>query len=126
MFQVLEQSKGNVLGIEISQEYTKEDVATFKKEFESMLAAGHDRINLLIKMDNLDLEKIKLSAFLEDSFYGLKYLHQLRHIAVVGDSKLKKAFVELDNKLLGKEEEERIEKYFDISDLNKAWEFVQS
>jgi len=124
MFQVLK-SEGNVLGVEVSQEYTKEDVEEFKKAFESKLVEGHTRINVLVKMDNLALTKIKLRAFLEDSFYSLKYLDKLRHIAVVGDSKLKKAIIELDNKLLGNEKKELIEKYFDVSEIDKAWDFVQ-
>jgi len=45
---------------------------------------------------------------------------------VVGDSKLAKALVELDNRLLGKKKDELIEKYFDISELEDAWKFVQS
>lgn len=125
MFQVLK-SEGNVLGIEIKEEYTKDDVEAFKKAFESKLAEGHDRVNVLVKMDQLSLTKIKLSAFVEDSFYSLKYLDKLRHIAVVGDSKLEKAIIELDNKMLGNEKKDLIEKYFDVSDMDKAWDFVRS
>ena len=126
MFQVLEEREGNVMGIEISGEYTKDDVEEFKKVFEGKLAEGHDRVNALVKIDNLNLGKIHVNAFIEDSRYALKHMDQLRHIAVVGDSKLKKVLVELDNKLFGKEQQELIEKYFDVADIDKAWEFVRS
>jgi len=126
MFRVLDKSEGNVLGVEISEAYTTDDVKAFKEAFEKLIAKGHDRINVLVKMDNLDLSKITLRAFAEDSFYSLKYLHQMRHIAVVGSSKLQKALVEMDNKLLGKKKDELIEKYFDIAEIDEAWKFVQS
>jgi len=126
MFQVLEGSEGNVVGVEISGEYTKEDVEELKKIFEGKIAEGHDRVNILFKIDNLDIGKIHVSAFIDDSMYALKHLDQLRHIAVVGDSKLEKALVELDNKLFGKKKEELIEKYFNVADIDKAWEFIRS
>ncbi len=126
MFQVLEESEGNVLGVEISGEYTKEDVEELKKIFEGKIAEGHDRVNILFKIDNLNLGKIHVNAFIDDSMYALKHLDQLRHIAVVGDSKLEKVLVELDNKLFGKKKQELIEKYFDVADIDKAWEFVRS
>ncbi|OEU80700.1 MAG: hypothetical protein BA872_03385 [Desulfobacterales bacterium C00003060] len=126
MFQVLDGSEGNVLGAEISHEYTKDDVQEFKKAFESKIAEGHDRVNVLIKIDKLNLGKIHVNAFIEDSMYALKNMNQLRHISIVGNSKLEKVLVELDNKLLGKKKEELIEKYFDVADIDKAWEFARS
>jgi hypothetical protein len=45
---------------------------------------------------------------------------------VVGDSKLEKVLVELDNKLFQKKEKELVEKYFNVADIDKAWAFVRS
>ena len=126
MYQVLEGSEGNVVGVEISGEYTKEDVKELEKIFEGKVAEGYDRLNLLFKIDNLNIGKIHLNAFIEDSKYALKHMDQMRHLAVVGDSKLEKVLVELDNKLFGKKKEELIEKYFNVADIDKAWEFVRS
>ena len=126
MFQVLEGSEGNVLGVEISDEYTKENVEELEKIFEGKVAEGHDRLNLLFKIDNLNIGKIHLNAFIEDSKYALKHMDQMRHLAIVGDSKLEKTLVELDNKLFGKKKQELIEKYFDVADIDKAWEFIRS
>ena len=126
MFQVLEGSEGNVVGVEISGEYTKEDVEELEKIFGGKVAEGHDRINILFKIDNLDIGKIHVSAFIEDSKYALKHMDQMRHLAIVGDSKLEKVLIELDNKLFGKKKGELIEKYFDVADIDKAWEFVRS
>jgi len=126
MFQILDGSEGNVVGVEISGEYTKKNVEELEKIFEDKVAEGHDRLNLLFKIDNLNIGKIHLNAFIEDSKYALKHMDQMRHLAIVGDSKLEKVLVELDNKLFGKKKEELIEKYFNVADIDKAWEFVRS
>jgi len=126
MFQILDGSEGNVVGVEISSEYTKEDVEELEKIFEGKVAEGYDRLNLLFKIDDLDIGKIHLNAFIEDSRYALKHMDQMRHLAIVGDSKLEKVLVELDNKLFGKKREELIEKYFNVADIDRAWEFVRS
>ena len=126
MCQVLDGSEGNVVGVEISGEYTKEDVEELEKIFEGKVAEGYDRLNLLFKIDNLNIGKIHVNAFIEDSKYALKHMDQMRHLAIVGDSKLEKVLIELDNKLFGKKKEELIEKYFNVADIDKAWEFVRS
>ena len=53
-------------------------------------------------------------------------MKNLRHIAVVGHSKLEKFLIELDNKLAGIVKKGLIEKYFDVADMDNAWEFVRS
>jgi len=126
MFQILSGSDGSVLGVEISERYTKEDVEALKKVFEEKLAAGHDRVNVLVKVDKLDLTKVDLGAFIKDSRYALGHMKQLRHIAVVGHSKLQSFFIKADNVILGKENEELIERYFDVADIQAAWDFVGS
>ena len=126
MFQILDGSEDNVMGVEISGEYTKKDVEELEKIFEGKVAKGYDRLNLLFKIDNLNIGKIHLNAFIEDSKYALKHMDQMRHLAIVGDSKLEKVLVEFDNKLFGKKKEELIEKYFDVADIDKAWEFIRS
>jgi len=126
MFQILDGSEGNVVGVEISSEYTKEDVEELEKIFEGKVAEGYERLNLLFKIDDLDIGKIHLNAFIEDSRYALKHMDQMRHLAIVGDSRLEKVLVELDNKLFGKKREELIEKYFNVADIDRAWEFVRS
>ena len=126
MFRIFDGSEGKVVGVEISGEYTKEDVEELEKIFEGKVAEGYDRLNLLFKIDNLNIGKIHVNAFIEDSKYVLKHMDQMRHLAIVGDSKLEKVLIELDNKLFGKKKEELIEKYFNVADIDKAWEFVRS
>lgn len=126
MFKRLKGSVGNVLAVEISGEYTKADVEKFIKAFEKKLSYGHDQINVLVKLDKLKLSKIKPAAFVKDCRYALKNIKQLRHIAVVGNSKFEKAMVSVDNLLLGSKKKQRVEKYFNVRQIKKAWEFVRS
>jgi len=126
MFKVLDGSAGDVLGVEISQEYTKADVEEFKQAFEAALAEAGGKVNILVKMDQLPWSKVKLDAFVEDSRYALKFKNTMRHLAIVGDSKILEPLVRLDNLILGKPEEGLIEKYFDVNDLDQAWAFVKS
>lgn len=126
MYKILEGSEGNVLGVEVVGGYLKKDVEELKKICDDKIAEGHGRLNFLIKIDHLDFGKSELGAFYEDAKYALSHIKNLRHIAVVGNSKLEKALIVMDNKLLGKAKKELIEKYFDVADMEKAWDFVRS
>lgn len=126
MFKVLEGSGGDVLGVEISGGYTKQDFEQFKQACLDAEAAGSQVLNILCKIDNLQLHKIQPSALAADSSYALSHINQIRHIAIVGNSKFEEVLVKLDDKLLGSPKKERIEKYFDVSQLQQAWDFVRS
>ena len=126
MYKILEGSEGDVLGFEVIGGYMKEDIEALKKICDDTLAEGHDKLNFLIKIDQLDFVKSDFRAFYEDCKYAFSHMKNLRHIAVVGHSKLEKILIELDNKLLGSVKKELIEKYFDVADMDKAWEFVRS
>jgi len=126
MFKVLEGTGGDVLAVEISGSYTVEDVEQFEKAAEAQLALGNQRINILAKIDKLDLLKIEPKAFFKDSKYALGHIKQMRHLAIVGDSKLEEVMVKLDNLIFGSEKKELIEKYFNVADMDQAWKFVRS
>ncbi len=123
MFNILDKSQGNVLGVEITGPYTKEDEAAFQKAFEDALQ-GHDKINILVKIDKMDIGHSSVGAIFKDSHYALKNITKFGHLSVVGNSAVEKALVTLDNKLLGNPAKGRIEKYFDAADLDAAWAFV--
>lgn len=126
MFKVLEGTGGDVLAVEISGSYTVQDVEQFEKAAEAQLAQGNERINILVKIDKLNLLKIEHKAFFKDAKYALGHIKQMRHLAIVGDSKLEEVLVKLDNLIFGREKQELIEKYFDVSDMDQAWKFVRS
>lgn len=126
MFKVMEGSGGSVLAVEISGSYTVQDVEQFEKAAEDQISQGNDRINILVKIDDLDLLKIEPKAFFKDAKYALEHIKQMRHLAIVGNSKLEEVMVKLDNLIFGREKQELIEKYFNVSDMDKAWEFVRA
>lgn len=126
MFKVLEGTGGAVLAVEISGSYTVQDVEQFEKAAEAQLAQGNQRLNILVKIDKLELLKIEPKAFFKDAKYALQHINQMRHLAIVGNSKLTEAMVKADNLIFGREKKELIEKYFDVADMDQAWEFVRS
>ncbi len=126
MFKVLEGSGGAVLAVEISGAYTVADVAQFEKAAEAQLAQGQERLNILVKIDQMELLKMEPRAFLKDAKYALQHIKQMRHLAIVGDSKLEEVLIKLDNLVFGNEKKELVEKYFNVADLAQAWAFVRS
>ena len=86
MFKILEGSEGDVLGVEVIGGYVKKDIEELKKICDDKLSEGHDRLNFLIKIDQLVFGKSELGAFYADARYALSHLKNLRHIAVVGHS----------------------------------------
>lgn len=124
MFKVLEGSGGNALGVEISGGYTKSDVEEFEKAFESHAAEG-GRVNVLVKIDEVKLADSEFGAFWEDSRYALRNMDKLGHIAVVGHSQFEKILVKMDNLGFGSRAKDREEKYFDVSEMDRAWEFIR-
>jgi hypothetical protein len=124
MFTIMEKTQVNALGVEISGPYTKEDEAAFEKAFEDAFQ-GHEKVNVLVKIDALDLAQSSVGALFNDARYSLRKIANLGHIAIVGTSRVEKALASLDNKIFGNPAEGRIEKYFDLAELDAAWAFIK-
>ncbi|GAB6038479.1 hypothetical protein JCM15519_30380 [Fundidesulfovibrio butyratiphilus] len=125
MFSVLEGSKNNILAVEISGGYTKNDVDELKKIFEAVLAKGQTKVNFLVKIDRMSIRESEFGAFVEDARYALSHIKEIGLIAVVGKSDVQKFLTKVDNLVFGSPEKGRIEKYFDVADLQSAWDFVK-
>jgi hypothetical protein len=125
MFTILDGGEGDVLGLEISGGYTKNDVAAFVKAFEEVREKGHAKVNLLVRIDRMVITESEFGAFVEDARYALKHLKEMGRIAVVGKSEIQNYLVKLDNLLIGDPKEGLVEKYFDVADLDEAWAFVR-
>ena len=126
MFRILDGTAGDVLAVEISGGYTREDVAQFAQAFEAVLAAGHARVNVLCRIDKLALDQSELGAFVADARYGFAHLDKIRHIAVVADSGMVESLVRLDRAVFGDPDKGLDERYFDVNALAEAWAFVRS
>jgi hypothetical protein len=125
MFKTLEGSGNGVVAVELIDSYTKEDVEELKKLFEDELSKSNGKLNVLFKVDELKLHKITPAAFIDDCRYSLGHIKQLEHLAIVGHSELEKLLIEADNRIFGRPEDDLIEKYFDVSDIDQAWKFVE-
>ncbi|MBU1275355.1 MAG: STAS/SEC14 domain-containing protein [Proteobacteria bacterium] len=125
MFKVLPESEGHVLGVEVSRGYTKKDMQAFKEAFEQKIAQGHGRINLLVRLDKLDLSKVPVEHYIEDCRYALSQGENLGRIAVVGNSPMARAMVTADNLIMAGPKRGITERYFDLAELEQAWEFVR-
>lgn len=124
MIRKLESVHEHVLAIDIVNEYVYEDAEQCKKWFEEKLNQGYQVINFLVKVDQLSLTHISCRAFWDDGMYSFRHMKNLGHLAIVGHSKLEKIAVTLDGMVFDRSKKGRIERYFDIGEMDKAWEFV--
>ncbi|EAZ83194.1 SpoIIAA family protein [Algoriphagus machipongonensis] len=113
-----------VLAIEIIDGFTETDEKILQKLFESKKEQGFDPINILIKLDELKISKSSIKTFFEDIIYTLRNYKLMGHIAIVAHSKILKALVPIDNLFFERASKGREERYFDISKLDDAFEFV--
>ena len=98
---------------------------TFER-FPEIIAVFRNKLNILFKLDELELHKITTAAFIDDCRYSLGHIKQLGHLAIVGHSELEKLLIKADNKIIGRPEDDLIEKYFDVSEIDQAWKFVEN
>ncbi len=124
MIERLNTEKDYVLALEITDKYVPEDEKQFAKWFDEKLAEGHHQVNILCKIDKLPIAHVSCKAFMEEGLYGLRHIRNCGHIAIVGHSKLEKFMIALDGMVFNRAKKGRIERYFDIDDIEAAWEFV--
>ncbi|MFV0377704.1 MAG: STAS/SEC14 domain-containing protein [Mangrovibacterium sp.] len=125
MLEQLETFEGNVLAIEIIDSFTETDEKLCQKFFNEKLAKGYDKVNVLVKMDELKISHTNVKAFMEDSIWALRNYKKLGHMAIVAHSNVLKALVPIDNLFFQRAKEGRLERYFDVSQLDEAYDFVR-
>lgn len=126
MFKVLPESAGHVLAVEILRTYSKKDVLVFDEILDQRLAQAGGRVNLLIRLDRLDLSKVPLENYIEDCRRTLDKRQCLERIAVVGNSQMAQSLVAMDNLIMANAKRGIDERYFDVGDIELAWEFVRT
>ena len=70
MFKILEGSEGDVLGVEVIGGYVKKDIEELVKICDDKLSERHEKLNFLIKIDQLDFGKSEFGAFYEDASFS--------------------------------------------------------
>lgn len=111
------EEQGNILFVEVTDMITKEDVESVIPTLEKMIEK-YKKIKSLVIMNKL--KGYTFGGFLADFDFYLKHQSSFDYMAIVGDKEFEKAIIELLSKLMpGKA------KYFDISETDKAKEWIQ-
>lgn len=124
MVQQFKKFDNNVLALLIARGFTKVDEKFCQKLFENILDMSLDQVNVFIKIDEINLRQSSVKALFEDMAYTLKNYKSLRHIAIVAHSKILKSLVPVDALFFENTNKGRSERYYDISQINEAFEFV--
>ena len=115
MLTILERSKGNVIGVESSGTITLEEQQKAEEVFDKAIKE-HGKINWLYVFRSMKYESLR--PMYEDMMWCLKNLKNFDRMAVVGDKKWQELLIKADGLVFG-------EKYFDISQLDEAWAYVE-
>jgi hypothetical protein len=125
MLQKIETRAKNLLAIEVIDGFTETDEKICQKYFQEKLDAGNSQVNVLVKLDELKISHTSIKAFMEDIIWALRNYKKLGHLAIVAHSKVLKALVPIDNLFFQRASEGRLERYFDISQMDEALKFVK-
>ena len=126
MIEQLKTNKGNVLSIEVIGGFSETDEKLCETFFQQKLDEGFDKVNVLVKLDELKVNQSSVKAFMEDTIWALRSYKKIGHLAIVAHSSVLKALVPIDNLFFERASKGRHERYFDISQIEEAFEFVES
>lgn len=118
--------ESNVLAIEVFEGFTKADEKICQKLFKEKLKHGFEKVNILIKLDEIKISKSSTKAFFEDILWSLRHYKKLGHLAIVAHSNIVKVLVPIDNLFFERASKGRYERYFDASQMEEAMMFVNS
>ncbi|UXX78365.1 STAS/SEC14 domain-containing protein [Reichenbachiella carrageenanivorans] len=128
MVEQLETFDTAVLALEVIEGFTETDEKLCQKFFQQKLDQGFDQgfdqVNVLVKLDELKVSKSETKAFWEDSLLALRNYKKLGHLAIVAHANILKTLVPIDNLFFERASQGRHERYFDKSQLNEAFDFV--
>ena len=114
----------NVLAIEAIGGFTMTDEKFYQKLFKNKLEQGFDQINVLVKLDEVKVSKSEIKAFFEDILFLMRNYKKMGHLAIVAHSNILKILVPIDNLFFERASKGRLERYFDVSQMEEAMEFV--
>lgn len=115
MIREIKSLRGDTLVYEIEEFITAEELDVIDKGLETLLQS-YDKVNLMLYVD---IQGENLAAIFKEIELGLKYWNKINKVAYIGDHKKWKTLIALDN-LFTKFKE----KYFDIEDIAKAWDWL--
>lgn len=124
MLEQLKTFENNVLAVEVIDSFTEADEKFCQKLCEKKREQGFEQINVLVKLDEMKISKVSIKSFFEDIVWLLRNYKHLGHLAIVAHSNVVKALVPVDNLFFQRASKGRHERYFDISQMEEALEFV--
>lgn len=125
MIEQLKTFETNVLAIEVIDNFSETDEKLCQKFFKKKLEQGYDQINLLVKIDEYKVPHTSAKAFFEDIIFLFRNFKHLGHLAIVAHSNVVKALVPIDDLFFKRASKGREERYFDVSQMEQAWKFVE-
>ena len=124
MIEQLKIFEDNRLAIEVIDGFTENDEKLCQKFFQEKIDKGFNTVHLLVKLDELKIEKSSTKAFFEDIVWTLRNYKSIGHLAIVAHSKVLKALVPIDNLFFQRASVGRYELYFDVSQIDDAFLFI--
>jgi len=124
MIEKIKTFQNNCLAVEVIDGFTETDEEICQKWFQQKLDDGFEQVNVLVKLDEVKVSNSSVKAFMEDSIWALRHYKQLGHLAIVAHSKVLKALVPIDNLFFQRASKGRQERYFDVSQLDEAFDFI--
>lgn len=126
MVEQLEISEKNILLLEAYGGFTEVDEKYCQKLFSNKLDKGFKTVNILIKIDELKITQSSLKALLEDMVWALRNYKKMGRMAIVANSAIIKHLVAIDNLFFANKQEGREERYFDISEIEEAINYIKT
>jgi len=124
MVEKIKTFEDNRLAIEVIDSFTEEDEKLCQKFFNEKIEQGFETVNVLMKLDEMKISKESIKAFMEDAIWALRNYKKMGHLAIVAHSKILKVSVPIDNLFFERSSKGRLERYFDISQLDEAFDFI--
>jgi len=126
MIEKIKKFQNNQLAIEVIDGFTETDEKICQKWFQQKLDEGYQQVHVLVKLDETKISHSSVKAFMEDSIWAFRHYKQLGHLAIVAHSNVLKALVPIDNYFFQRASKGRLERYFDVSQLDEAFEFIST
>ena len=126
MIEQIKTFEDNILAIEVIDGFDETDEKLCQKFFDEKLEKGFATVNVLVKLDELKMAHSSTKAFMEDIIWTLRNYKKMGHLAIVAHSKILKALVPIDNLFFQRASKGRLERYFDVSQMDEAMAFVQT
>lgn len=115
MIKILERSHDDVFGFEMSEDVSLDDIRRAEVGLNEAIEK-YGKISWLVVMKTFKYTSLR--AMYEDMMWLLKHLKHFDRMVVVGDKTWQELMIKADSLFFG-------EKYFDISRLDEAWDYVE-